>query len=150
MSEKSPQFLIDAHTLHEVLEALQGPTHLIRELQVTRGLGDNPIDALVEQYNGQAQAYIDQQEKGAIDPKSIGADQVTPTAGSYTCIGKGGDYELVALALPSGELREASQNGLGQLVVYRDAERHFVRTLADFNARMEKVDKLGTEAAHDD
>lgn len=48
---------VDADALHQVLQALMGPAHHIRELQATRGLpqvfGDehaNPIDTLVANY----------------------------------------------------------------------------------------------------
>ena len=40
--------------LRRILEALNGPAHLIRELQVTRGplVGDdNPINLLVDEFN---------------------------------------------------------------------------------------------------
>lgn len=44
---------VDANALRQVLEALNGPAHYIRELQVLRGpLHDgNPIDTLVSNYN---------------------------------------------------------------------------------------------------
>ena len=51
-------FTVDAEALGEVLRALKGPGHLIRELQVTRGkLFNNPIDTLIEQYNEQAEQH---------------------------------------------------------------------------------------------
>jgi hypothetical protein len=45
--------VVDRVALRQVLEALTGPSHLIRELQVTVGsvLFENPITKLVEQYN---------------------------------------------------------------------------------------------------
>lgn len=46
---------VSAEALYEVLTALNGPGHLIRELQVTRDkppvLTGNPIDLLISQYN---------------------------------------------------------------------------------------------------
>lgn len=43
---------VDADALYRVLNALNGPGHYIRELQVTRGpLFENPIDKLITQYN---------------------------------------------------------------------------------------------------
>lgn len=42
---------VDRAALRQVLEALIGPGHLIRELQFTRSLPDNPINKLVDQYN---------------------------------------------------------------------------------------------------
>lgn len=42
---------VDRESLFHVLQALAGPPHVIRELQVTRGAPfDNPIDTLVKQY----------------------------------------------------------------------------------------------------
>jgi hypothetical protein len=46
---------VDADALYQVLQALIGPGHLIRELQVMRAFKDNPIDLLVTQYNQQVQ-----------------------------------------------------------------------------------------------
>lgn len=49
---------VSAEPLRQVLQALIGGGHLIRELQMTRGIpGDeNPIDQLVREYNEQAKA----------------------------------------------------------------------------------------------
>ena len=59
MSIKIP---VDADALHSVLQALIGPSHLIRELQATRDnppiLVGNPIDTLIREYN----AFYDAQE----------------------------------------------------------------------------------------
>lgn len=42
---------VSADALRQVLQALNGPGHYIRELQVTRGpLFDNPIDTLIAEY----------------------------------------------------------------------------------------------------
>lgn len=50
---------VPVKALHQVLSALNGPPHHIRELQVTRGLpGDyNPIDELCEAYNKWVDEY---------------------------------------------------------------------------------------------
>jgi hypothetical protein len=53
---------VDRDALFQVLQALVGPGHLIRELQFTRGLPDNPINKLVDQYN----AFV-AQENGYAD-----------------------------------------------------------------------------------
>ena len=55
-----------------------------------------------------------------------------PTRELYTCIGKGGVYELVGKSQGAGELKHQ------QLVVYRSAETGllFHRTLDDFDACM--------------
>ena len=47
---------VDADALRSVLQALNGPGHLIRELQVIRSLGDSPIDLLIKQFNEQMSA----------------------------------------------------------------------------------------------
>lgn len=50
---------VDKEALRKVLEALNGPSHLIRELQATRGplVGEsNPINVLVREYNEQNRA----------------------------------------------------------------------------------------------
>jgi len=56
------QVTVSASALAEVLGALNGPDHLIRELQATRRIdglvGDpNPINLLITQYNEQVEAY---------------------------------------------------------------------------------------------
>lgn len=51
---------VSAEALRQVLMALNGPAHYIRELQVTRGplVGDdNPINILVEEYNAAVKAH---------------------------------------------------------------------------------------------
>lgn len=48
----SPKIEVSVAALFQVLEALNGPPHLIRELQATRGpMFDNPIDTLIKEYN---------------------------------------------------------------------------------------------------
>lgn len=44
---------VDAERLCELLVALTGADHLIREMQATRGFPNNPIDVLAEQFNAQ-------------------------------------------------------------------------------------------------
>jgi len=51
---------VSAEALRQVLQALNGPGHYIRELQVTRGplVGDdNPINILVAEYNAAVEAH---------------------------------------------------------------------------------------------
>lgn len=43
--------LVDAEALQQVLQALTGPGHLIRELQVLARLPDSPIGKLLKEYN---------------------------------------------------------------------------------------------------
>ena len=47
---------VNAEALRQLLQALVGPGHHIRELQFTRGLpgSANPIDTLVAEYNAWA------------------------------------------------------------------------------------------------
>lgn len=46
---------VDAAALRQVLEALTGPAHHIRELQMTRSVaalsGDDPIQTLIDDFN---------------------------------------------------------------------------------------------------
>lgn len=51
MSELKPTITVDAEALRQVLQALIGPPHHIRELQVLSKLPDSPITTLVEAYN---------------------------------------------------------------------------------------------------
>lgn len=53
MSNERPKVLVDAKALYDVLMALNGPPHLMRELQVTKGalFPDNPITVLTNSYN---------------------------------------------------------------------------------------------------
>ena len=49
---------VDAEALYKVLTALDGPDHMIRELQYTRGpLFNNPIDKLIRDYNVGAELF---------------------------------------------------------------------------------------------
>ncbi len=51
----SGNFLMNHKALHEVLQALCGPDHYVRELQYTRSLPGNAINTLVTQFNDQIQ-----------------------------------------------------------------------------------------------
>lgn len=46
---------VNADALRQVLSALVGPDHMIRELQAIRSLGNSPIDKLVNEFNSQIQ-----------------------------------------------------------------------------------------------
>ena len=51
---------VNAEALRQILAALVGPGHLIRELQFTRGpmVGkDNPINILVAEYNAAVEKH---------------------------------------------------------------------------------------------
>lgn len=54
----APTVTVDAAALREVLAALQGPGHMIRELQIARRLHTlghpSPIETLIEQFHAQA------------------------------------------------------------------------------------------------
>lgn len=68
---------VDAEALYEVLNALNGPGHLVRELQATQGLEKvglnigkrNPINVLIDQWNAYAEKTLGhtkpEEEKGA-------------------------------------------------------------------------------------
>jgi hypothetical protein len=59
---------VSAAALRQVLNALNGPSHYIHELQVTRGplIGDkNPINILCDEYNAAVEAYNESQKVGA-------------------------------------------------------------------------------------
>lgn len=52
---------VSADALRQVLVALNGPGHYIRELQVTRGpLFDNPIDKLTNEFNEQVSGHAEE------------------------------------------------------------------------------------------
>ena len=51
---------VDREALGRVLDALNGPAHLIRELQATRrlpGTDENPVNILTKEYNDAATEY---------------------------------------------------------------------------------------------
>lgn len=47
----NPTITVNAEALRQVLQALIGPPHHIRELQVLRSFPDSPITTLVTTYN---------------------------------------------------------------------------------------------------
>jgi hypothetical protein len=66
---------VTAEALREVLVALNGPGHLIRELQATRNIGDllgkkNPIDLLLEEFNSEVNRI--NTENGDVDTDKNG------------------------------------------------------------------------------
>ena len=63
MSLKIP---VDADALRQVLNALNGPGHYIRELQATRNLpgSTNPINTLIDDYNNHFADSPEIQNKG--------------------------------------------------------------------------------------
>lgn len=50
---------VNAKALKQVLQALIGPGHLIREIQMTRHIPGhpNPINTLVQEYNAAAEVH---------------------------------------------------------------------------------------------
>lgn len=60
---------VTVEALHALLSALNGPSHYITELQVTRGplSPTNPIDVLIEDYNQWARA---QKSQSSNEPQS--------------------------------------------------------------------------------
>ena len=55
---------VDADKLRQILEAITGPGHLIRELQAIRSIGSDPISALVDEYNLQVFGPIETKAAG--------------------------------------------------------------------------------------
>lgn len=53
---------VSAEPLREILQALIGPGHLIRELQALQRLPDSPITKLVSEYNAWATAQNETSE----------------------------------------------------------------------------------------
>lgn len=53
---EAPMVSVDAASLRQVLLALQGPPHLIRELQAIRSLPGSSIDVLIYQFNAWAES----------------------------------------------------------------------------------------------
>lgn len=65
---------VPAEALEQVLNALIGPPHYIRELQVIRGLpgSDDPISQLITAYN----AWVDEYNRAnGLEPTSQGEQQ---------------------------------------------------------------------------
>ncbi len=62
----------------------------------------------------------------------------------YTCIGKGGSYELVGYARLAGELRGMLGGLVPDLAIYRSDTDYFARTRQDFKERMEQIDAAST------
>ncbi len=66
---------VDGTALRQVLMALIGPSHLIRELQATRGLKGltdvaNPIDVLLEQFNAEV-ARIEKEQSATTQDNPV-------------------------------------------------------------------------------
>jgi hypothetical protein len=53
MSDIPAKVSLSTSAVWELLNALQGPPHYIREIQATRGIGDNPLDILCREFNEQ-------------------------------------------------------------------------------------------------
>lgn len=63
---------VSAAALREVLMALNGPSHYIRELQATRGplIGDNnPINILCDEFNAAVRAHNEAQAAADVATK---------------------------------------------------------------------------------
>lgn len=71
----------------------------------------------------------------------VQAEQASPAVTArYTCIGKGGNYELIGRANCAGLLRQTGRF-TDEVIVYRDAESGslYCRSPGDFMTRMEKL-----------
>lgn len=53
---------VNAKALRDLLAAIIGPGHLIRELQTTRGQQDNPINLLIAEYNAATEKFNSEKE----------------------------------------------------------------------------------------
>ena len=69
--------------------------------------------------------------------KRLGA---TPQPALYTCIGKGGEYELIGRAKTAGSLKMTGRFA-DEVIVYRDvsSDAIYCRTPGDFRLRMERA-----------
>jgi hypothetical protein len=79
---------------------------------------------------------------GSVEREIAHAEEIarrlsTVTGEFYTCIGKGGNYELAGIARGAGTSRD-----LPEVVVYRSVESGavFYRSVQDFTARMQKIE----------
>ena len=87
--------------------------------------------------------YVARKAWNASKPAPLSPDHSGGGAGvvlsRYTCIGKGGEYELLGSAIGAGTLKDMSA-----IPVYRDITtgQLFVRTPLDFSTRMESLDKV--------
>lgn len=70
---------VDANALRQVLQALTGPAHLIREIQMTRSVaaltGDDPIGLLIDDYNHDVERQADEAGVEAA-PASLTDEQI--------------------------------------------------------------------------
>ena len=112
----------------ELLRTKQRANRELRsELERIKTINDNNFNLLLDQIFA---APLSPDHSGG------GAGVVLPR---YTCIGKGGEYELLGSAIGAGTLKDMSA-----IPVYRDTTtgQLFVRTQLDFSTRMESLDKL--------
>lgn len=68
-------------------------------------------------------------------------------SGLYTCVGKGGVYELIGQATAAGVLKERFGRFVGGVIVYRDTETNalYCREPEDFRLRMTLTVQRGEE-----
>jgi hypothetical protein len=79
-------------------------------------------------------------ENGPINCVKDCPDCSTATNGErYTCIGKGGEYEVLGIPTGAGTLKQ-----MGTTIVYRDVNtgQLFLRTALDFNTRMQRIERV--------
>jgi hypothetical protein len=83
---------VDAGALRQVLQALTGPGHLIRELQVTRGMpgsdpSDNPIDQLTIEFNAAVEKHNEAIESAKFDENNPTSGEPLPGVRCGVCKG---------------------------------------------------------------
>lgn len=68
---------------------------------------------------------------------ALASAQAGSEAALYTCIGKGGEYELIGTAKGAGTSRE-----LDDMQVYRAGDQLYFRTTEDFKVRMQRIETI--------
>lgn len=78
--------------------------------------------------------------------EALGVSAQTEQPELYTCVGKGGVYELIGRAFTAGVLRVTSRFA-DEVIVYRDTETNafYCRELGDFRLRMARAAQRGEE-----
>ena len=91
---------VSASALRQVLQALNGPAHYIREIQVTRNLpGDtsNPLNVLTEEFNAAVEEFKTAPQietpEGSCCGKCQRVEITQHEGGSASCTGKCEDHQ---------------------------------------------------------
>jgi hypothetical protein len=97
-----------------------------------------------DEWRAQLAAVLNQAVRASLTPTAPQA--VSQQAELYTCIGKGGEYELLGTAKGAGTMRDVL---VCDLTIYRDTTigQLYHRTPDDFAARMERAPQAATTAS---